>query len=66
MQELDEGKSFYRGRSCQARVGYGKKSAEVIVIGSNEPMNEAEVSQSNEGLNVKQLQISIGVSNSHG
>jgi hypothetical protein len=33
-------------------------------MGSNEPMNEAEVSQANEGLNVKQLQIANGVSNS--
>ena len=52
-QELDEGKSFYQGRSHQPRVGQGEKSAEVIVVASNEPMNESEVSQGNEGLNVK-------------
>jgi len=51
-QELEEGKSFYQGRSHRPRVGYGEKSAEAIVVVSNEPMNEAEVSQDNEGLNV--------------
>jgi hypothetical protein len=63
-QGLDEGRSFYRGRSHRPRVGKDEKSAEAIVMGSNEPMNEAEVSQANEGLNVKQLQIANGVSNS--
>lgn len=46
------------------RVNNAKKSAEVIVVISNEPMNESEVSQDHEGLNVKQLQIPSGVSNS--
>ena len=39
--------------------------SEAIVVGRNEPMNEAEVSQADEGLNVKQLQISNGVFISH-
>jgi hypothetical protein len=30
-QELDEGKSSYRGMSWKLRVSYTKKSAEVIV-----------------------------------
>ena len=63
-QGLDEGKSFYRGRSWMLWVNKAKKSAEAIVIDRNEPMNEAEVSQADEGLNVKQLQIPNGVSNS--
>jgi hypothetical protein len=37
-----------------------EKSAEAIVVVGNEPMNEAEVSQDNEGPNVKQLQILNG------
>jgi len=60
-QALDEGKSSYRGRSWKLRVSYTKKSAEAIVVGRNEPMNELEDSQANEGLNVKQLQIPNGV-----
>jgi len=63
-QELDEGKSFYQGRSHRPRVGNDEKSAEAIVVGRNEPMNKAEDSQVSEGLNVKQLQIPSGVSNS--
>jgi hypothetical protein len=50
---LEEGKSFYRGRSHRSRVDIGEKSAEAIVIEGNEPMNKADVSQFNEGLNVK-------------
>ena len=51
-QGLEEGKSFYRGRSWMLRVNNAKKSAEAIVIDRNEPMNEAEASQVDEGLNV--------------
>jgi hypothetical protein len=35
-QELEEGKSGYQGRSLKPRVGYKEKSAEVIVLESNE------------------------------
>lgn len=38
----------------------GEKSAEVIVVVSNEPMNEAEVSHDNEGMNIKMFQIQQG------
>jgi len=65
LQALEEGKSSYQGRFWKLRVNYSKKSAEAIVVGRNEPMNEAEVSQADEGLNVKQLQISNGVFISH-
>jgi len=65
-QGLDEGRSFYRGRSHRLRVGKDEKSAEAIVVIGNEPRIETvEDSPDNEGLNVKQLQISNGVSNSH-
>jgi hypothetical protein len=47
---LDKGKSYYRGRSHRPRVGNGEKSAEAIVV----PLRR------DEGLNVKQLQISHG------
>jgi len=60
-QGLDEGKSYYRGRSCQPRVGWDKKSAEAIVVGEYELRTDtAEDSQTNEGLNVKQLQMPNG------
>jgi hypothetical protein len=59
-QALDEGKSFYQGRSHRPRVGFGEKSAEAIVVVSNEPMSEAEDSQDNEGLNIKMFQIKQG------
>jgi hypothetical protein len=38
-QELEEGKSSYRGRSW-IRFGFlkAKKSAEVVVVASNEPL----------------------------
>jgi hypothetical protein len=64
-QGLDEGESFYRGRSWMLRVNNAKKSAEAIVAIGNEPRIETvEDSPDNEGLNVKQLQIPNGVSNS--
>ena len=51
---MEEGKCSYRGISCQPRVGYGKKSAEAIVVTGNEPQIETvEVSQGSEGLNVR-------------
>ena len=59
-QGLDKGRSFYRGRSHRPRVGKDEKSAEAIVVGSNESVNKPEVSQANEGLNVKPLQIPNG------
>jgi hypothetical protein len=62
-QGLDEGKSFYQGRSPRPRVGFGEKSAEAIVVVSNEPMSEAEDSQDNEGLNVGLSRIRYGGSN---
>jgi len=65
LQALEEGKSSYQGRSWRLRVSHAKKSAEAIVIGSNEPMNKAEDSQADEGQNVKQLQIPNGVLHSH-
>ena len=54
---MEEGKSFYQGRSHRPRVGRGEKSAEVIVVVGNEPLNESEVSQDNEGLNDALLEI---------
>ncbi len=44
-QELDEGIGSYLGRSHQPRVGYGEKSAEVIVV--------VETSQYREGKGVE-------------
>jgi hypothetical protein len=45
-QALEEGKSGYQGRSLNPRVGYKEKSAEVIVLESNEVQIEtAQVSQ---------------------
>jgi len=37
MQESEEGKSYYRGRSQQSRDDIVEKSADVIVVGRNEP-----------------------------
>jgi len=52
----------YLGRSPD--VGNIKeKSAEVIVVGSNEPMERSEDSPANEGPNVKLLEIRQGGSN---
>jgi hypothetical protein len=42
-----------------------KKSAEVIVVNGNEPMNELEVSQVNEGLNIELFQMLYEMNNSH-
>ena len=47
-----KGEAFTRGYLDNHGFGYVKESAEAIVVVSNEPMNEAEVSQDNEGLNV--------------
>ena len=45
-QGLEEGKSGYQGRSWRLRVNRAKKSAEVIVLESNEVQIEtAQVSQ---------------------
>jgi len=41
-------------------ASFARESAEVIVVASNEPMSEAEVSQGNEGLNIKMFQIKQG------
>jgi hypothetical protein len=55
-QELEEGESFYQGRSWNRFVFYEPRSQSrsfgTIVVGSNELMNKAEVSQNNEGLNI--------------
>ena len=56
-QGLEEGKSFYQGRSHCPRVGRSEKSAEAIVVVGNEPMNKPEVSQGSEGLNDALLKI---------
>jgi|WetSurMetagenome_2_1015567.scaffolds.fasta_scaffold774116_2 hypothetical protein len=59
---LEEGKSSYRGRSHSLRAKHGEKSADAIVLCSNEPYSDiTEDSQTKEGLNVKQLQMSNGV-----
>jgi len=53
-QELEEGKSYYRGRSHRPRGGKGEKSAEAIVVIGNEPRIETvEDSPDSEGLNIK-------------
>jgi hypothetical protein len=57
-----EGKCSYRGRSPKLRVSRTEKSAEVILVISNEPMNKAEVSQNDEGLNVNWFTIRTGLS----
>ena len=62
-QGLDEGRSFYRGRSHRPRVGKDEKSAEAIVVGRNESVNKPEVSQADEGLNVGLSLIWQGGSN---
>ena len=40
-----------------------RKSAEVVVVESNEPMEKLEDSQFSEGLNIKQSEIRYGGSN---
>jgi hypothetical protein len=55
-QRYSEGYSSYRGRSS-AFFKTKKKSAEVIVVVGNEPLERTEVSQNSEGLNVKWLPI---------
>jgi len=58
---LEEGKSFYQGRSHQPRVGQGEKSAEAIVAAGNEPRIETvEDSRGSEGLNIKMFPIKQG------
>jgi len=48
-----EGHLPYQGRSHQPRVGYDEKSAEAIVVNSNELYRRIQmVSQVSEGLNV--------------
>ena len=61
-RELTEGKCSYRGRSPKLRVSRTEKSAEVIVLCGNEPMNKAEDSQTREGLNVNWISIRTGLS----
>ena len=71
-QALTEGYLSYRGRSVDslAKIGatieattsesnrrFQQKSAEVIVVGGNEPKINRTVSQASEGLNVKSLPI---------
>ncbi len=63
-QALEEGKSSYRGRSWKLGDNYAKKSAEVIVIVENKLwIDPTEVSQNNEGLNIKSSEIRQGGSN---
>ena len=45
-------KAFTGGGLGSYVFSKAKKSAEAIVIGSNEPMNKSEDSQADEGLNV--------------
>lgn len=60
-QGLEEGKSSYQGRSHRPRVGHSEKSAEVIVVVENElRIDTAEVSQNDEGLNIKLFQMLQG------
>jgi hypothetical protein len=56
---LEEGESYYQGRSVSSFVLLGmQKSAEAIVAGSNEPrIDIVEDSQANEGLNIEMFQI---------
>lgn len=56
-QALAEGISSYQGRSHEPRVGCSEKSADVIVTGSNEPIEESEASQPREGRNVELFPI---------
>ena len=58
-QESDEGICFYLGRSPDV-ANIKEKSAEVIVIGSHEPMERSEDSQTNEGPNVKLIEMLQG------
>jgi hypothetical protein len=55
-QRYSEGYLSYRGRSPKF-IQAKEKSAEIIVVASNEPLERTEVSQSSEGLNVKSLPI---------
>ena len=55
-----EGYLTYRGRSSCPRVGQAKKSAEVIVVSGNEPMERLEDSRTNEGLNIVWFQMMQG------
>ena len=60
-QGLDEGESFYRGRSCESRVGSNKKSADAILVGEYELRTDtAEDSQTNEGQNIEMFQMQQG------
>jgi len=53
-QGLEEGKSYYQGRSVPSFVLLGvQRSAEAIVVSVYEPRTDTvEASQTNEGLNV--------------
>ena len=55
-QELEEGIYSYLGRSPDV-VNIEEKSAEVVVVGSDEPMERSEDSQTNEGPNIKLFQM---------
>ena len=59
-QRYSEGYLSYRGRSS-AFFKTKKKSAEVIVVVGNEPLERTEVSQNSEGLNIKLFQMLHGV-----
>jgi len=60
MQELEEGKSIYQGRSLGLRVDPKEKSAEVIVPKGNELGQCPRGLTIREGLNVVLFKIRIG------
>ena len=59
-QRYSEGYLSYQGRSSSF-FKTKKKSAEVIVVAGNEPLERTEVSQSSEGLNIELFQMLHGV-----
>jgi len=60
-QASEEGKSSYRGRSHRSRGDMGERSAEAVVVGSNEPRTEnVEDSQAGEGPNIRMFQMQQG------
>jgi len=59
-QRYSEGYLSYRGRSLLF-FQMKEKSAEVIVVVGNEPLERTEVSQNSEGLNIKLFQMLRGV-----
>jgi hypothetical protein len=60
-QALEERKSGYQGRSLQPRVGYAKKSAEVIVLGATSYQQKGIGLTNKEGLNAKWFLIFNGM-----